>query len=343
MIHTFTRSHVHTFTRSHVHTFTRSHVHTYARSHVHTFTRSHVHTFTRSHVQTFTRSHVHITLCLQRLEHLILTEIPESEGANPPLSSADTESLKTVSRYYDELVSLWRSLALAAQEKRLAPSDIKKVQAAVDAATAKGVRCMPGADRCVWSWSQCADVQAAAATVDAATAAGRVDSVDECLAARSFHEAGLMMDVGASSSEWPLSEVCEGMRLLLKPSSSASVAAAAVVVSWFSVTQPRVPTALQLRCFSLGLWLIIKPKLGRDALQPLLPDAAVTAASAALEATSPNLRVYCNSGPGIGSSAFPARWLCVWKEETGDGVTPILMDEVPTNSGTNFFISAIGS
>jgi hypothetical protein len=133
------------------------------------------------------------------------------------------------------------------------------------------------------------------------------------------------------------------MRLLLRPSSSASAAAAAAVVSWFSATQPCAPTALQLRCFSLGLWLIIKPKLGRDALQPLLPDAAVTAASAVLEATSPNLRVYCNSGPGIGSSAYPARWLCVWKEETGDGVTPILMDEVPTNSGTNFVISAIDS
>jgi hypothetical protein len=267
---------------------------------------------------------------LQRLQHLLLTEIPESEGVAP----SDADSLKPVSRFYDELVSLWRSLALAAQEKRLTSADIKTVKVAVETATAKGVRCMPGADRSAWSWSQCADVPAAAAAVAAATTADRVGTVDESLAAQLFHEAGLMLDVGAGS-DWPLSEVSEGMRLLLNPPATASAAAAAAVVSWFSSAQPRAPTPLQLRCLSLGLWLIIKPKLGRDALQPLLPDAAVTAAAAALESTAPHLSVYCSSGPGIGSSAYPARWLSVWKD-SDDGVTPILMDEVPTNSGTIF-------
>ena len=240
--------------------------------------------------------------------------------------------MKANSRFYDELVSLWRSLALAAQEKRLLPADIKKVQAAVDAATAKGVRCMPGADRCVWSWSQCVDVQSAAAAVAAASSSGRMDTVDESLAATSFHEAGLMMDVGANN-DWPLSEVAEGMRVLLRPPAAASFAAAAAVVSWFTLTQPRTPSPLQLRCFSLALWLIIKPKLGRDGIQPVLPEAAVATASAALESTSPNLKVYCSSGPGIGSSSYPARWLNIWKDVAGDGVTPVLLDEVPTNSG----------
>ncbi len=273
-----------------------------------------------------------LTFSLQRLEHLLLVDIPESEPATQSLSPAGTEPFKTNSRYYDELVALWRSLALAAQEKRLLPADIKKVQSVVDAATSKGVRCIPAADRCLWSWSQCADIQAAAAAVAAATSSGRVDAADESLAALSFHEAGLMMDVG-SNNEWPLYEVVEGMRVLLKPSAAASVAAAVAVVSWFTSTQPRVPSPLQLRCFSLGLWLIIKPKLGRDGLQPVLPDAAVTASSAVLESASSNLRVYCSSGPGIGSSAYPARWLSIWKDDAGDGVTPVLLDEASTNSG----------
>jgi hypothetical protein len=269
---------------------------------------------------------------MQRLEHLILVEIPESEAATPSFSSADADTIRTPSRHYDELVSLWRSLALAAQEKRLLPADIKKVQAVVEAAGIKGVCCMPGAERCVWAWSQCADVQAAAAAVAAATLSGRLDTADECLAALSFHEAGLMMNVGCDN-EWPLSEVVDGMRVLLRPSAAASAAAAAAVVSYFTSMQPRAPSALQLRCFSLGLWLVIKPKLGRDGLQPVLPEAAAAAAFAVLESTLPNLRVYCCSGPGVGSSAYPARWLSVLKDDAGDGVTPILLDEVPTNSG----------
>ncbi len=283
-----------------------------------------------------------LTLGSQRLEHLILVEIPENEPANQSVSATDAENIRTSSRYYDELVSLWRSLALAAKEKRLAPADMKKVQGAVDAAAAKGVRCIPGADRCLWSWSQCADVQAAAAAVAAATALGRVDTVDESLAALSFHEAGLMLDVG-DNNDWPLSEVLEGMRMLLRPPAAASAAAAATVVSWLSFNQPRAPSPLQLRCLSLGLWLIIKPKLGRDGLLPLLPEAAAMASSAFLESILPNLRVYCISGPGIGSSAYPARWLNVFKEESGDGVTPILLDEVPTNSGMYCLTSGIQS
>ena len=141
------------------------------------------------------------------------------------------------------------------------------------------------------------------------------------------------MDIGANT-DWPLSEVAEGMRMLLRPPAAAPVAAAAAVISWFASVQPRAPSPLQLRCFSLGLWLIIKPKLGRDALQPVLPDASATAASAVLESTLPSLMVYCTSGPGIGSSAYPARWLKIWNDGAGDGVSPVLLDEVPTNSGT---------
>jgi hypothetical protein len=280
-----------------------------------------------------------LTFSLQRLEHLLIVDIPESEPANQSLSLAGGDTIKITSRYYDELVALWRSLALAAQEKRLLPADIKKIQSVVDAATAKGVRCIPAADRCLWSFSQCADIQAAAAAVAAATSSGRVDTADESLAALSFHEAGLMTNVGLNN-DGPLSEVVEGMRLLLKPSAAASVAAAAAVVSWFTSTQPHAPSPLQLRCFSLGLWLIIKPKLGRDGLQPVLPDAAVNAASAVLESTSPNLRVFCSSGPGIGTSAYPARWLSIWKDDACDGVTPVLLDEVPTNSGMIKLLSA---
>ena len=272
------------------------------------------------------------TLPLQRLEHLILVEIPEADAASQCLLPADSDHLRGTSRHYDELVSLWRSLALAAQEKRLLPADVKKVQGMLDAATAKGVRCMPGVGRCVWLWSQCADMQAAAAAVAAATASGRLDTADESLAALSFNEAGLMMDVGVNH-DWPLSEVAEGMKMLLRPPSTAGVAAAAAVVSWFTFAQPRAPSPLQLRCFSLGLWLIIKPKLGRDGLLPVLPDTSVTAAAAVLESTVPNLLVYCTSGPGIGSSAHPARWLKMWNDGAGDGVSPVLLDEVPTNSG----------
>lgn len=278
-------------------------------------------------------------LFLQRLEHLLLVEIPEADTATQSLLPADADRIRATSsstsssRHYDELVSLWRALALAAQEKRLLPADVKKVQGMLDVATAKGVRCMPGAGRCVWLWSQCADMQAAAAAVAAATAAGRLDTADESLAALSFNEAGLMMDVGCNN-DWPLSEVAEGMKMLLRPPAAASVAAAAAAVSWFTFAQPRPPSPLQLRAFSLGLWLIIKPKLGRDGLLPVLPDASASAAAALLESTVPNLVVYCTSGPGIGSSAFPARWLKIWNDGGGDGVSPVLLDEVPTNSGT---------
>jgi hypothetical protein len=271
--------------------------------------------------------------CVQRLEHLILVEIPEAETGNQCIPAADAENIKNTSRYYDELVSLWRALALAAQEKRLAPADVKKVQGAVDAAAAKGVKCVPGADRCLWSWSQCADMQAAATAVAAAAAASsRADTVDESQAALSFHEAGLMLDVGVGNNG-PLADVSEGIRMLLRPSAAASAAAAAAVVTWFSCNQPRAPSQLQLRCLSWGLWLVIKPKLARDAVQPLLPEATVAAVSAFLESTLPDLRVYCSSGPGIGSVAYAARWLNVFKDEAGDGVSPILLDEVPTNSG----------
>jgi hypothetical protein len=65
----------------------------------------------------------------------------------------------------------------------------------------------------------------------------------------------------------------------------------------------------------------------------VLPEAAVAAASSALQSALPNLKVYCISGPGLGSCAYPARWLHVWQDETGDGVSPILLDEIATNSG----------
>lgn len=284
------------------------------------------HTHTHGHCAPY------FTFWLQRLEHLILVEIPECEASSLSLPPADTDSLRAHSRHYDELVSLWRSLALAAQEKRLLPSDLKKVQAVIESATAKGTRCVPGAERRVWALSQCADIQAAAAAVASAAASGRVDTADESLAAVSFHEAGLILDVGASS-DWPLSEVQEGIRALLKPSAAATPASAVSAVSWFASNQPRSPSPLQLRCFSLGLWLIIKSKLGRDGLQPVLSEAAVASASALLESTLPNLKVFCIGGPGIGSAAYPPRWLNVWKDEAGDGVSPVLLDEAATNSG----------
>lgn len=286
---------------------------------------------------THTRTHC-ASFWLQRLENLILVEIPECEASSLSLPPADADSLRAHSRHYDELVSLWRSLALAAQEKRLLNADLKKVQAVIESATAKGTRCVPGAERRVWSLSQCADIQAAAAAVAAAAASGRVDTADECLAAVSFHEAGLILDVGASS-DWPLSEVQEGMRALLKPLAAATSASAVSAVSWFASNQPRSPSPLQLRCFSLGLWLIVKPKLGRDGVQPVLSEAAVSSASTLLESILPNLKVYCIGGPGIGSSAYPPRWLNVWKDETGDGVSPVLLDEAATNSGAIKLVS----
>jgi hypothetical protein len=68
-------------------------------------------------------------------------------------------------------------------------------------------------------------------------------------------------------------------------------------------------------------------------MQPVLSEAAVASASALLESTLPNLKVFCIGGPGIGSAAYPPRWLNVWKDETGDGVSPVLLDEAATNSG----------
>eukprot|EP00602_Paraphysomonas_sp_CaronLab_P013756 CAMPEP_0185040830 /NCGR_PEP_ID=MMETSP1103-20130426/39380_1 /TAXON_ID=36769 /ORGANISM="Paraphysomonas bandaiensis, Strain Caron Lab Isolate" /LENGTH=811 /DNA_ID=CAMNT_0027580289 /DNA_START=320 /DNA_END=2755 /DNA_ORIENTATION=- len=97
------------------------------------------------------------------------------------------------------------------------------------------------------------------------------------------------------------------------------------------------PCAFEKKAFSYCLWTVVESALNGAKPHELLKPGQISTARNYILKNVPNLCVYCLKGPGFSLTAFPARWIMLWKEnDVSEKVHPVLLDDanrVPTGCG----------
>ena len=242
---------------------------------------------------------------------------------------------------YEELVYIWRSLAIAHRENRLQPSDQRKVRSLLEEAKKKKIIPAFGQlwelDRCVYLNSPIYDITLA----------------DEELALMCFCRAGYLLDMSSSHNDasrrndkvdWVLAHVSEPLRSLLQPPCRANKFIASSFLNWICQSEPMQLSPATRKGFSYATWIIIKEAVGAEAYasNDLLSPYAKSTGLKALKQAVPELIVLCSRGPGQGPKAFSPRWLPAYPDKIPpDAVKPVLIDEGVGNAAATIVGSGI--
>ena len=284
--------------------------------------------------------------------------------------------------FYDELVTLWRAIAVAHREKRLSQSDIHRVVnlciessgrrkliptfygkslpfCRIVAFAVKGElsHAAPITSTFVRAQSSiAADSSTASASAGFSAKSDALLKLDlSPLAARAFVGCGYLFNLygegeggggdlhdgrGSGSgmpdrsynAKWVLRDEAASLIQLLSPPAGITHQHARDLLVWCSSPGPRAPrmTHALRAAYSLALWAVTMPtgvaERGQTSIRlsssvedwaagaPL--PAAIAKAKAAVAQRLPRLRVYCCSGPGNSSRAFPPRWINCFKSDS---------------------------
>jgi hypothetical protein len=223
--------------------------------------------------------------------------------------------------YYDELISIWRLIAAAFIDKRLSPSDIRRIELVIMGPTGSGTNAtvIPGYGK-FWSGKYCVNA------LDT--------SSDSESAAIHFARAGFLLNfsdnnrLNRKNDEWDLDSIADPLVAIIKPQKGATKVLAEEFLRWCSITCPSLISHqeywLSIRSsYSYALWLCLKSS---DSTNTSISESALIS----LKQKIPELSIYCSRGPGLSQNAYLPRWLNVWPQ-TGDSCTeiyPVLIDDL---------------
>ena len=211
--------------------------------------------------------------------------------------------------YHAQMVSIWRALMNAFQEKRISPTEQKRIERAARLAPV-----VPIED----------DETCALYSMDFLVDSSREGRRrEDSLAAASLAAVNFVFDVAKAKDQ--------GLKDLLRPPPHLTVKAGIAYVKYCNSTRPMV-TAEVSTAFSYALWTVMSEQIrGVDtyAHRAMSVSEKKTCSNALSRAFPSGVCVFCQRGPGI--NGWPARWLPI---NGADGVLPVVMDEIPpTPSG----------
>jgi hypothetical protein len=269
---------------------------------------------------------------IDRLEELtnILAKINKEEENNKLFTTVGDDNSLPNNHLYSELVSLWRSIAIAHTDKRLSLKDCNRVSQIVN----NNTKIIPGFGK-LWNIYQCIKIisgsnfNSTSPESDGTLAAIYFLSVGACL---NINEKSTMY--GDNNTSWELSNVANAMISLIKPQSYVSSNLAKDYLNWFCNKDLLLPPSNSIKkSYTLALWVLCKRNLPNNGINP--SSEALKSCYQIIKQLCPNLKVFCKR-----MERKKEIWLHIFESNDEDMLSdqiqhPVLIDDenITTGSG----------